>query len=446
MLTPPATARALGTLARWKRRRPSKGRAFAATVAIILASVVSLLSLGTSRAEDQSWVRIDSFQVNGTPIELSTGYPVPYVSDCDPGDSPPRCGPPAAQWSMAKRPVQFCTFVQNRPSWLSESQFRDYVRQSAATWNHVEAAIGVAYTGDCRGTRWERRDGENQISFDDERNVLSGATLGLTESSIAWAPPTNPTIRRIDEADIILETAFPNVPTCLLSTITHEMGHALGFGHSTNPADLMYASVDLSRPDTCHTEPTESEQERLQNLYGVDRRPTATLPAELAAPIGFPVSLPVAANDPEGQQLTFLWEQVSGQPVELNSFGALATFQAPSTAGIMQFKVTAYDPYLHPGPAMVNVTAYVSAGKLTYGEVPREGGFALVVFGGGLSLDLVYASGCPPATASFWTTDNAGRFVIYLPASTVTVVNAAWEAKWGVEGIPEGTPLLGRCR
>jgi len=347
---------------------------------------------------------------------------------------------------MAKRPVQFCTFVQNRPGWLSEEQFRTYVRQSAATWNKVEAAIGVAYTGDCRGTRWERRDGENQVSFDDERNVLSGATLGLTESSIAWAPPTNPTIRRIDEADIILETAFANVPTCLLSTITHEMGHALGFGHSTNPADLMYASVDLSRPDTCHTEPTDSEQERLQNLYGVDRLPTAELPSELAAPIGFPVSLPVTASDPEGQQLTFVWEQLSGQPVELNSFGALATFQAPGTAGILQFKVTAYDPYLHAGSATVNVTAYVSAGKLTYGEVPREGGFALVVFGGGLSLDLVYASGCPPATASFWTTDNAGRFVVYLPGSTVAVVNAAWEAKWGDEGIPEGTPLLGRCR
>lgn len=414
--------------------------------AVILVGVVSLVSRDHSRAEDEAWVQIDSFQVNDTPIELSTGYPVPYVSDCDPGESPPRCGPPAAQWSVAKRPVQFCTFLQNRPGWLSEEQFRSYVRQAAQVWNKVEAAIGVSYVGDCQGARWERRDGENQIAFDDERNVLSGATLGLTESSIAWAPPTNPTIRRIDEADIILESAFANVPTCLLSTITHEMGHALGFGHSTNPADLMYASVDLSRPDTCHLEPTASEQERLQNLYGVDLRPTAALPPEFAVPIGFPVTLPVSASDPEGQQLTYVWEQLSGQPVELNSFGALASFHAPATVGIMQFQVTAYDPYLHSGSATVSVTAYVSSGKLTYGEVPKEGGFALVIFGGGLSLDLVYASGCAPAAAAFWTTDNVGRFVIYLPGSTVGVVNAAWEAKWGDAGIPEGTPLLGRCR
>lgn len=414
---------------------------------MLLVGVMALATSGRGHADDgANWVRIDSFQVNDTPVEQSTAYPVPYVSDCDGTDSPPRCGPPPAQWSIAKRPVQFCTFVQNRPGWLSDAQFRDSVRQAASTWNKVEAAIGVSYVGDCQGTRWERRNGVNEIAFDDERNVLTGATLGLTESSIAWAPPTNPTIRRIDEADIIIESSFANVPTCLTSTITHEMGHALGFGHSSNPADLMYASVDLSHPETCHLAPTDSEKERLQGLYGVDQLPTAELPPDFAVPVGFQVNLPVNATDPEGQQLTFVWEQLSGTSVEMNSFGALMSFQAPNLAGILQFRVTAFDPYLHSASATVSVTGYLSQGKLTYGEVPHEGGFALVIFGGGNSLDLVYASGCPPQSATFWTTDAVGRFVIYLPGTTVAVVNAAWDAKWGGEPIPAGTPILGRCR
>ncbi len=249
---------------------------------------------------DTGDVLIDSFNVNGTLVQQANAYPVPYVSDCDPGESPPRCGPPAAQWSASHRPVAFCTFVDNLPAWLSADQFRQYVRDAAAVWNSVEAAIGIAYTGDCPGLRWERRDGFNQIAFDDARNVISGSTLGLTESSISWAPPTDPTIRRIDEADIILESSFPTVPVCLLSTLTHELGHALGFGHSTSPDDLMYTSVNLSKPETCHLTPSDSERQRLQELYGVDLTPTVALVMDQAVPVGFPMNLQATFGDPEG--------------------------------------------------------------------------------------------------------------------------------------------------
>jgi len=394
---------------------------------------------------DDGRVLVDSFNVNGTPVELAIGYPVPYVSDCDPGESPPRCGAPAAQWAASARPVQMCTFATNLPSWLDAEQFRDMVRKAAAMWNGVEAAIGIMYTGDCEGTRWERRDGVNQIAFDDERDLITGSTLGLTESSISWSPPANPTVRRIDEADIIIESGFGNVPTCLLSTLTHEMGHALGFGHSTNPDDIMYASVDLSRPQTCHLSASASERQRLQDLYGVDASPTVSLPPDLAVPTGYPMTLRASAADPEGQPLFYEWSQLSGQPVELSVDGPTARFMSPNNAGIMGFSVTASDPNLHSASAQVNVTAYVSQGRLTYGSIPPDGGFELVIFAGGSSLDLVVASACPPSTATFWTTDDAGSFVIYIPGSEVEAVNSSWFAKFPGQ-IPDGTPLLGRCR
>jgi hypothetical protein len=338
-----------------------------------------------------------------------------------------------------------CTFVTNLPAWLTAEQFREYVQDAADVWNGVEAAIGVDYVGDCGGVRWERRDGINQISFDDTRNVLSGATLGLTESSISWSPPTNPTIRRIDEADIIIESGFANVPICLQSTLTHEMGHALGFGHSTHPDDIMYLSVDLARPETCHIQPTDIERQRLQELYGIDRLPTVSIAPEQAIPTGLQMTLQADAHDPEGQVLLYQWEQLSGHPVELIASGSSATFLAPNNAGIAQFRVTVSDPYLHADSALVNVTTYVSQGHFTYGSIPLEGGFELVIFAGGSNLDLLAASRCPFTTASFWATNDTGAFVIYLPGTTVDVVNAGWHEKFP-GGIPAGTPLLGRCR
>lgn len=394
---------------------------------------------------EDSEVYTGTFSINGTPMELATSYPVPYVSDCDPGETPPRCGAPSAQWPASARPVDFCTFVTNLPAWLTAAQFRDYVQEAADTWNDVEAAIGVRYTGDCEGVRWERRDGVNQIAFDDARDLLGGSTLGLTESSISWSPPTNPTVRRIDEADIIIESGFANVPVCLKSTLAHEIGHALGFGHSTHPDDIMYLSVDLARPDTCHLHPTATEQMRLQELYGIDRRPTVSIPLDQAVPTGVQMTLQADGQDPEGQALAYHWTQLSGQPVELIGSGASVSFTAPNNAGIAQFEVTVTDPYLHSASALVNVTTYVSQGRFSYGSIPREGGFELVIFAGGSNLDLLAASQCPFASASFWSTNDAGDFVIYLPGSMVNVVNAAWHQKFP-SGIPEGTPLLGRCR
>jgi hypothetical protein len=166
---------------------------------------------------------------------------------------------------------------------------------------------------------------------------------------------------------------------------------------------------------------------------------------EQAVPTAYPFTMRTEASDPEGEALFYKWEQLSGQPVELNVAGSEASFTAPNNAGILEFRVTALDPYQHFASTDVRITAYVSQGHFTYGAIPPEGGSELVIFAGGGNLDLVVASGCPPSTASFWTTDDAGNFVIYLPGTDVSVVNSAWDAKFAGD-IPAGTPLLGKCR
>lgn len=78
------------------------------------------------------------------------------------------------------------------------------------------------------------------------------------------------------------------------------------------------------------------------------------------------------------------------------------------------------------------------------GSIPRAGGIGLVVFSGGTSTQLVTASGCPTATAAFWTGDGAGSFVGYVPGAAVAIVNADWNARFAA-GLPANTPILGRC-
>jgi hypothetical protein len=86
-----------------------------------------------------------------------------------------------------------------------------------------------------------------------------------------------------------------------------------------------------------------------------------------------------------------------------------------------------------------------SGPRMVGGSVPRGGGFGLVVFSGGSGAQLVQASGCPSATATFWATAPGGEFVIYLPAAAVVELNARWHALFPT-GIPANQPLLAKCQ
>ncbi len=83
-------------------------------------------------------------------------------------------------------------------------------------------------------------------------------------------------------------------------------------------------------------------------------------------------------------------------------------------------------------------------GTILAGSIPLSGGFGLIVFGGGTNAQLVTASGCPQATATFYATNTLGGFVTYIPGSGVAAVNAAWNAMFAT-GIPSPSALIGKC-
>lgn len=83
-----------------------------------------------------------------------------------------------------------------------------------------------------------------------------------------------------------------------------------------------------------------------------------------------------------------------------------------------------------------------AAGSIVSGSVPVSG-FGLITWGGGTRTQLVAASGCTEPTLTFWFTDRGG-FVTFVPGTSVSAVNAAFEVLYG-SAIPTLTPVLARC-
>jgi len=157
------------------------------------------------------------------------------------------------------------------------------------------------------------------------------------------------------------------------------------------------------------------------------------------------VTVTATAADPEGEGVTYEWSQVSGPTVSLVVAGTTATFTTPLTPGVVQLRVVATDASLHPGSAIVAVT--VTAGGQGTGRISGSlppSGFGLFVFSGGTEAQLLAATGCPAASAAFWASNSAGSFVTFVPGTAIAAVNEPWLAQF-VAGLPDNTPLLGRC-
>lgn len=83
-------------------------------------------------------------------------------------------------------------------------------------------------------------------------------------------------------------------------------------------------------------------------------------------------------------------------------------------------------------------------GAISGGTIPKTGGFGIIVYSG-LVTSLASITGCPPATAAFWTGIN-GRFVPYVPGTAISAVNAEFLAAFPNNNIPPDTAIIGKCR
>ncbi len=271
---------------------------------------------------------------------------VKYLTDCEGPGSTSDCGGTPARWRASALPVEVCTAQGSRPASLAAEEFRAAVAAAVATWNAQEFAGGISYRGDCTGVDfWIFNNLRNEIGWDDSRRALSGTQAAVTRSTL----PLVGGAREIREADVVLDPALGRVPrVCLESTVVHEFGHLLGFGHSDDRADLMYPSFDPSALATCKVTPSTAERDRIQALYGIDRAPTVTVAGGGAVEPSAAVVATATGSDPEGGAVVFEWKQVSGPVVTLITEGAAARFIAPAEQGAtVALEVTALDAYGH---------------------------------------------------------------------------------------------------
>lgn len=173
---------------------------------------------------------------------------------------------------------------------------------------------------------------------------------------------------------------------------------------------------------------------------------------------GARVTLTATPSDPGA---LVRWSQIAGPAVQFQLSGATATFTAP-VSGTLQFQAEVFDSAqrltrdivtvevsattttsTRATPSLTAGASSTTASRLVGGTTPAAG-FGLVVFSGGTVDALLTATGCPRANAAFWTT-SAGRFVVYIPATTVIAVNADWRAFYP-STLPVNAAILGKCR
>lgn len=128
------------------------------------------------------------------------------------------------------------------------------INQGLAAWTNVQTTALVLQNGGATTAFGFRNDGVSAISYNDPLDQMSDpvgcsgvlAIGGVTRAGGGTRVIGGITFSHIFEGDVVFNRNFQcflGISANLAEVATHEIGHSIGFGHSADPAAIMFASA-----------------------------------------------------------------------------------------------------------------------------------------------------------------------------------------------------------
>lgn len=165
-------------------------------------------------------------------------------------------------WEYANFPLK--VFVKKTPSGYFKEKYLTYIDYAFKIWGATDSRISFSYTSSAKNA---------DIIFSFENNLMEKYDenyLGLTDYELGR---NNRIIRAFIEIGLLKFDSKKISDGEIKSTIIHELGHALGLGHSNNKIDLMYPYINAASSDKMtYVELSKGDIEAIKSVLDLNKR------------------------------------------------------------------------------------------------------------------------------------------------------------------------------